>query len=373
MTLLKDNENQIHQLRKKKGHLIWPAHSKDSEKRTITEIQETTQKIIDKQEGNLQEDLLQEDLKGFVGRSLFLDIEGFNFIDDIPGEYLHSVCLGVVKRLLELTFSVGEKRHTNITRRLTPPKKYNEQIKEIKCPKEFSRRSRALDLSVMKGQEMRNLILFFFPLIINSIPNETKEKTVWLLLAYMVRACVLPNNEFNVLDPSLITTASDNMYELYEQLYGVTNCTYSIHLVCSHLLQIRGTNPLTETSAFKFESFYGELRRSFVTGTPSTLKQMFQTIYLRRSLQHNCKESIYLSPKETTYQSNCYIYTFINEEYECYKILNVTETHVLGHPIGIFPHTFSETPYLNWNSIGVFKRGGINNICLLYTSPSPRD
>ena len=134
---------------------------------------------MDKRAGILQEDLLQEELRGFVGRSLFLDIPDFDFINHIPCEYLHSVCLGVVKRLLELTFAVGEKRPTKINRRLTPPSKYNELMKEIKCPKEFSRRSRCLDLSVMKGQELRNIILFYFPLIIASIDTEPKEKTVW--------------------------------------------------------------------------------------------------------------------------------------------------------------------------------------------------
>ena len=96
----------------------------------------------------------------------------------------------------------------------------------------------------------------------------------------MVRACIVPNNEFVNIGNDTIKAISNNMYDLYEKLFGKTNCTYSIHVVCSHLLQIRG-----ETSAFKFESFYGELRRSFVSGTPSTLKQMLQTVYLRRFFQ----------------------------------------------------------------------------------------
>ena len=118
--------------------------------------------------------------------------------------------------------------------------------------------------------------------------------------------------------------------------------------------------PLTDTSAFAFESFYGELRRSFVTGTPSTLKQMLQTVYLRRNLHHNCTETIYFSPKETDLQSNNIIYTFNNGEYDCYKITEINDQDFVCNPIGIFPVKFPETPNLNWNSVGVFRQGGIN-------------
>ena len=144
-----------------------------------------------------------------------------------------------------------------------------------------------------------------------------------------------------------------------------SNCTYSIHVVFAHLLQIRGKGPLTATAAFKFESFYGELRRSFVPGTPSPLKQMLKSIYLRRSLtSHSCINTIYYSPKDTQLECNSLIYTYVNEEHEGYKIIGIPEhSNMLQcHPIGLFPITYPELPALEWNKV-----------CLLYTSPSPRD
>ena len=32
------------------------------------------------------------------------------------------------------------------------------------------------------------------------------------------------------------------------------------------------------------------------------------------------------------------------------------------NPIGIFPYTFQETPTLNWGTVGVFKKGALNDI-----------
>lgn len=63
--------------------------------------------------------------------------------------------------MLELTFSVGEKRTRMTTRRLTHPSVFNELMKFVKVVREFSRRVRELDFAVLKAQEMHNLGLFF--------------------------------------------------------------------------------------------------------------------------------------------------------------------------------------------------------------------
>ena len=60
--------------------------------------------IVEKIENN--ERLSIDESKGIVGRSLLLDIPDFNFTYDVPAEYLHSGCLGVIKKLVELTFNV---------------------------------------------------------------------------------------------------------------------------------------------------------------------------------------------------------------------------------------------------------------------------
>ena len=94
---------------------------------------------------------------------------------------MHSVCQGVIKRLLELTFKVGDARDRRLNRVLSDPKLYNDLISEVKVPREFSRRCRSLDLAVMKAQEFRNLILFFTPLILKCIPTTfNKETQLWI-------------------------------------------------------------------------------------------------------------------------------------------------------------------------------------------------
>ena len=298
--------------------------------------------------------------KGIKGRSLLLDIENFNFVISIPTEYMHLTSLGVVKRLLELCFSVGESRPRVKKDKLTPPTKFNEAMKNIKFFREFSRRARKLDLSIMKAQELRNVVLFLFTLITECLTDE-REVKLWEMLAFMVRACILPEEEFSYVNKDSIKYCLKHFYIIYEQLFGPQNCTYSIHVLCSHLFQIREAGPLTETSAFKFEAFYAELRHAFQPGTTSVLKQMFQSVILKRMLSnHVCEESICYREKDTALECNSLIYCFENNVHVIYKIQSRDNDSFICNQMGNHQTTFPCTNMLNWSSVGVYRKGGLS-------------
>ena len=349
------NEN-IRAANTKHNKIVWPASSQNGELRTVEKVLE----IIDKIEND---DILSlDESKGSVGRSLFLDIPYFIYLRDIPAEYLHSTCLGAVKRGIELTFNVGETRQRNTTRKLSLASKFNELMCLVKVIREFSRRARCLDFSVMKGQEYRNIVLFFFPLIVDCIEENGKERRLWLLFAYMIRMCVIPNEEYEALDQNILDYCTSHFYKLFEQLFHARNCSYNINVVSSHLKLIRFHGPLTLTSAFGFELFYGEMRHSFVPGTISPLKQILEKILIKRKLApHCCKPSIYYSPKDTALESNSYVYTFQNLEYNFFKIMSMEDNTLECAKVGKYEVNFPETPTLNWGKIGVFKAGGISD------------
>ena len=269
---LKQSEQSAKTVKK----LVWPATSVNGPLRTEEEVRNITDTIAEEGVDALTRDYL----KGFIGKSLLLDYPQFDFIHGIPTEYMHSLCLGVVKRMLELTFSVGEVRPRHSNRKLTPPSVYNAFMSDIKVPHEFSRRARQLDFGVLKAQEMRNIILFFFPLIVQCMEPTAKKRKLWLLLAYVIRSCCLSNDEFEYISDNHITNLCHQFYALYEKLFSVHNCTYNTHIIGSHLLLMRRNGPLSFTSAFPFESFYAELRHSFTPGTISPLKQMIQKVIL---------------------------------------------------------------------------------------------
>ena len=133
--------------------MVWPASSLEAEERTIASIRAIVARL------SAGETLTPYEAQGIVGESVFAMLQDFDLILDIPAEYLHSVCIGLVKKLVELTFKVALARPRKTKRKLTPPAEFNKHVRDIKVPREFSRRIRNLDFAVMKGQEFRNICL----------------------------------------------------------------------------------------------------------------------------------------------------------------------------------------------------------------------
>ena len=365
------NEEKLLEIQKTgRKHLTWPASTMNGNLRTL----ENVTAIVEEIESN--PNILKNDpdfCKGFKGKSLFLNQPNFHFIDDITTEYMHLVCLGVVKRLLSLTFSVGETRERITRRKLSSPKLYNDQIQYIQVFRECSRRCRSLDYGVMKAAEFRNVLIFFFPIVLNCIPDEfSKEKELWLHLVFMIRGCLVPNEEFPNVDKSHIESACKNFYLIFEELFGQNNCSYSIHVVPSHLLQMRGDNPLTSRSAFKFETFFSEMRHLFQAGTASTVKQVLQNCYVKRMLEyHHCQKQTFYSAKKKPKpgkpfnpgkEDNSLIYTLNeNKKITVYSIVEkISEHEFLCNQQGIFSYKMPLVPHYNWSSVGVFKQGPIS-------------
>ena len=363
-------EKELEINRSGRKQLTWPASTMTGNLRNLDNITA----IVEEIESNPH--VLKNDpdfCKGFKGKSLLLDQENFNFIDDIQTEYMHLVCLGVVKRLLSLTFTVGENRERVTKRKLSQPKSYNDQIKNVKVFRECSRRCRSLDYGVMKAAEFRNALIFFFPIILECIPEEfIEEKEVWLHLVFMIRGCLIPNNEYQNVNTSDIESACKKFYLLFEKLFGQNNCSYSIHVVPSHLLQMRGDNPLTFRSAFKFETFFSEMRHLFQPGTASTTKQILQNCYVKRLLEfHHCKKTTFYSAKKKPTlgnrfnpgkEDNSLIY-ILNEDQKIivYSIAEkINENEFLCNEQGIFHYKTHLVQDYNWSSVGVFKQGPIS-------------
>ena len=350
--LEKDLNEDAKKLKVKKSHIVWPKTSAAGPQRNRQEIQDIIEKIENDQQ------LTPDEAKGIAGRSPFFDIPYFNFVRDFPVDYLHCVCLGVVKRSVELTFKVGEVRHRETKRALSSPHQFNLLIARVKVFREFNRRVRDLDFAVYKGQEFRNISIFFFTIVIDCIEPNHKERHMWLHLSYLIKACVIPTEEFRNISLNVLDDSATKFYSLYEQLFGVINCTYNTHVFSCHLREMRYHGPLTLTSAFPFESFYGEMRRAFVPGTVSTLKQILSNVLVKRSIvKHSCEQSIYISAKDTAMECNSLIYCFSDLQYRLYRVKSVDGNHLLCKRIPTLPCTFPETPNLNWSSVGVFKKG----------------
>ena len=205
-------------------HLCWPQSTSNGNPRTLENISAIVAQIEEN-----PNPLSREEAKGIKGRSLLLNTYEFNLIDSMPAEYMHSTCLGVGKRVTELTFNVGQNRVRNTKRKRSDPKLFNILIRCVLVPFEFPRRIRNLDFGVFKAAEFRNIVIFFFTIVVECIEVKyVKERKLWLQLAFVVRACVLSNEEFNVIKKDTIKGLAKDCYKNYEKVYGPQNCTCTI-------------------------------------------------------------------------------------------------------------------------------------------------
>ena len=194
--------------------------------------------------------------------------------------------------------------------------------------------------------------------------NE-KEIKAWEMLSFMIRACVLPEEEFAAVNVNHIKYCQKTFYTLYQQLFGEKNCSYSIHVSSSHILNVRSQGPLTESSAFIFESFYAELRNAFRSGTVSVLKQIMQTVLLKRILsKHVCVEKLYFRAKDTALECNSLIYVYEDNCHVIYKIKSIPENYdyFICNRLGNLEVHFPNTHMVNWSSVGVYRKGGLSSI-----------
>ena len=107
-TILKSTIETLKTINKKNNNIVWPVSTMSGVKRTVESILEIVRKI---DSNNI---LSLDEAKGILGRSLFLDIPYFHIVLDMPTEYLHSLCLGVVKRTVCLTFNVGDRKLSEV-------------------------------------------------------------------------------------------------------------------------------------------------------------------------------------------------------------------------------------------------------------------
>ena len=344
-----------------KVKLTWPPSTMNGRPRTITGIK----RIVNSIEEGDDDILTPEYLKGIKGRSVLLDQPNFDYILDNPTEYMHVVCLGLVKRMVENTYKLGKNRTRITNRPRSDPKLFNEIIVTVKVTREFPRRCRTLDTAVYKALEYRNLLLFLFPIVLQNIPElYKKERQLWLALVFMIRACVIPNEEYDHVSKDSIVKACELFYNLFFELYGQKNCIYSLHIVPSHLLKMRGNVPLTERSAFVFESFYSEMKNLFQPGTSSPLQQILMNTLMKRQLEfHTCQKSIYYSAKGTkeTLENNSLIYTYNDNKHELYVIMEMNEEIFTCRRQGKFEYRSSLLPNIDWKTVGVFKKGPIGS------------
>nr|XP_047128984.1 uncharacterized protein LOC124809195 isoform X3 [Hydra vulgaris] len=182
-------------------------------------------------------------------------------ISDFVLDYMHMVCLGVVRRIL--TFLKSGPKHCRLS---------NAQIKNISdnllslrgmMPSEFARQPRSLlELDRWKATEFRQYILYTGPLVLKGVVS----KEIYNHFLTLHVAMVILLNEDNRFRKHYLTFAREllNYFVINSKyLYTKSFCVYNVHSllhICDDVVKFDCS--LNDISCFPFENFMQTLKKA---------------------------------------------------------------------------------------------------------------
>lgn len=214
-----------------------------------------------------------------VGETLFINIPNFNFIDNVPLDYMHNLLLGGTKRLLcnrRYGWIFGRPPHklrakdvNNITNLLLKLRKY--------IPCEFSRKTRSIvECKRYKATEFRLFLLYTGPIVLKQVLSpKVYNNFITLSLA----STILISNYYSKYE-HFISYAHELMKHFITnsiQIYGPDFISHNIHnfLHLTDCVKLFGS--LDNFSAFPFENFMQKLKK-MVRKSSQPLQQVVRRI-----------------------------------------------------------------------------------------------
>ena len=180
-----------------------------------------------------------------------------DLINDFPTDYMHSVCLGVVRKMLFLWRDQGRGfgiRNQNIST-------ININIQNLSkfWPVDFNRKPQSLqNLENWKATEFRHFLLYVGPVVLKrEIPDYMFGN--FMILSFAMN--MILNKELN----AVYNEYADYLLKLFVKhsirIYGKTFCIYNVHSLI-HLAPIaKKFDSLDLVNCFAFENFLGILKR----------------------------------------------------------------------------------------------------------------
>lgn len=217
----------------------------------------------------------QEQEQYHVGTTDLIELPNFDLVKCFPLDYMHLICLGVVKKLLTMWLFLKKG-----TRRLPHHivESVSEKLVQLKdyTPSEFARKPRALmEANRWKATELRQFLLYTGPIVL-------KDKLDYPL--YL---------NFMTLSVSLSIMLSQNYHKTYLNyadallkwfvnnfavVYGKMYISHNVHALIHLKSDVEKFGPLDECSAFPFENYMFAIKQ-LLTRKPDKPLQQFARRY----------------------------------------------------------------------------------------------
>lgn len=192
-----------------------------------------------------------------IEKSILNEIPNFGLVTNTPLDYMHLICLGIMKRLLWFWLKgpnkvrLGSRAIVKISKIL--------QLFQKRCPNDFVRKPRGLKHALQwKATEYRQFLLYTGPIILKDyLPKKIYVHFLTLHIAVTI-----------LVNPSLVTEYLDYAQTLLEHfvmsfsiIYGKQYITYNVHNILHICTDAKKFGPLDMFSAFRFENYMSTIKK----------------------------------------------------------------------------------------------------------------
>jgi len=194
-----------------------------------------------------------------IDKTILINIPFFGAISNVVLDYMHLVCLGLMKKLLFLWMKGPLKTRLSnfsvqkISKKLLCLKKYT--------PSDFPRKARSLEfIKLWKATEYRQFLLYTGPVILKTILSKNVyEHYLTLHIAIRILANTEYSKNFQLLE------YADKLLNIFvksfSRIYGAKYVSHNVHNLLHLTSDVKKFGALDVFSAFQFESYIYDLKK----------------------------------------------------------------------------------------------------------------
>ncbi|XP_036138283.1 uncharacterized protein LOC118644257 [Monomorium pharaonis] len=185
------------------------------------------------------------------------EVENFGLVSCVPFDYMHLICLGVMRKLISLWL-----KH-QFPRRITFCERISQLLKNIRStvPSEFNRRPRSLkDYKQWKATEFRTFLLYLGPVVLKDILDKNMYNN---FLTLHVAISILINQVF-CKEADYLDYAENllkHFVRSFIKLYGKAHASHNIHNLLHLVADVRKFGILDNFSCFRFENYMSTIKK----------------------------------------------------------------------------------------------------------------
>ncbi|KYQ55446.1 hypothetical protein ALC60_05670 [Trachymyrmex zeteki] len=193
-----------------------------------------------------------------LGCTILKNIPELHFIENIPLDYMHLLCLGVIRKCFNLWIKGDLKVRLQHYKCQVLSNKLETVIKQA-IPVEFCRKPRSLDyLKQWKATEYRQILLYTGPIVLQDIlPNDLYYHFLTLYVAARILCCEDLCKKYLDYAEELLK----HYVKSFKILYGEHHVSHNIHGLIHICNDVRIHDTLDSFSAFRYENFLQEVKK----------------------------------------------------------------------------------------------------------------